>query len=112
MGRQGFLGEFEQMVLLAVLQLRTDAYGPNISEHLEERASRQVSRGSLYSTLDRLEQKGLLRWQIEPATSERGGQPKRRFEVTPAGVEALKVSRQALIELWRGLDDELGAGIE
>ena len=65
MGRQGFLGEFEQMVLLAVLQLDDQAYGPNISEELEARAGRQVSRGALYSSLDRLQQKKFLRWRIE-----------------------------------------------
>ena len=75
MGRQGFLGEFEQMVLLAVLQLDDQAYGPNISEELEARAGRQVSRGALYSSLDRLQQKKFLRWRIEGATSERGGHP-------------------------------------
>ncbi len=108
MGRQGFLGEFEQMVLLAVLQLEGQAYGPNISEELEAQAGRQVSRGALYSSLDRLQHKKFLRWRIEGATSERGGQPKRRFEVTAAGVKALRASHRALTNLWSGLDHVLG----
>ena len=110
MSRQAFLGEFEQMVLLAILQLEGRAYGPNISEVLEARAGRQVSRGALYSSLDRLQQKKALRWRIEGTTSERGGHPMRRFEVTAAGVKALRASRQALTSLWSGLDHVLGEG--
>lgn len=107
MGRQGFLGEFEQMVLLAILQLDDSAYGTAISRELESRAGRRVSRGALYSSLDRLEQKDLLRWTIEAATSERGGQPKRRFQVTELGLEALRTSREALMNLWSGLEERI-----
>lgn len=108
MGRQGTLGEFEQLALLAILQLEDEAYGPQISELLEERAGRHVSRGALYSALDRLQQKGFLAWRIEEATSERGGQPRRRFEVTSAGVAALRTWRQVIHNLTDGLDDVLG----
>lgn len=107
MPRQGSLGEFEQLVMLAVLQLGGDAFGPSVSRHLEKRVDRQVSRGALYSTFDRLERKGFLRWEVEAATSERGGHRRRRFEVTPAGVGALRAAREALLTLWRGLDDVL-----
>jgi PadR family transcriptional regulator PadR len=106
---KAFLGEFEHMVLLAVLQLKTDAYGPRISRILEERAGRDVSRGALYATLDRLEQKGFLEWEIEAATSRRQGNRQRRFTVTPAGIKALTVSREALVNLWRGIEDTLTA---
>jgi len=106
--RQATLGEFEQLVLLAILQLEDEAYGPNISEELESKAGRRVSRGALYSSLDRLEQKGLLRWKIESATSARGGYPKRRFEVTRAGVAALREYRRALTNLWAGLEEVIG----
>ena len=99
------LGEFEQMVLLAVLQLKESAYAPDISHQLEKSAARRVSRGALYATLERLERKGLLRWKIEAATSDRGGHRKRLFEVTAAGVEVLRTSRSALENLWSGLDD-------
>jgi PadR family transcriptional regulator len=111
MGRtNNFLGEFEQMVLLAILQLTDAAFGTAISQQLEERAGRRVSRGALYSSLDRLEQKGYLRWEIAPATSERGGQPKRCFEVTHQGLEALRASHAAWVSLTDGLDDVLNRG--
>jgi DNA-binding PadR family transcriptional regulator len=98
-------GELEQMVLLAALQLRESAYAPDIGRELEKSASRRVSRGALYATLDRLEHKGFLRWEIEAATSERGGHRKRLFSVTATGLEVLKASRVALENLWNGLDD-------
>ena len=110
MGHHGFIGEFEQMVLLAILQLEDAAYGPGISEELERRAGRRVSRGALYSVLDRLEKKGYLRWEIGGSSSERGGHPKRRFEVSREGIAALRASREALINLWSGLDSVLGRG--
>ena len=106
MGRQGFLGEFEQMVLLAILRLGAEATGPGIGGELEARAGRRVSRGALYSSLDRLERKGLLRWKAG-ATSERGGQPVRNFELTEPGLESLRTSMQALLNLSSGLESTL-----
>lgn len=106
--KHGIPGEFEQLVLLAILQLNSEAYGPSISERLEEKAGRRVSRGALYSSLDRLQQKGLIRWEIEAATSTRGGHPKRLFEVTPAGVKAMKTARSAFERLSAGLEKVLG----
>lgn len=103
-----FLGEFEQMVLLAILQLGDSAFGPGISAELEERAGRKVSRGALYATLERLERKGLLRWEVEAATSERGGNRRRRFQVTPEGVRAMAAAREAWVNLMDGLDSVLG----
>ena len=102
-----FLGEFEQMVLLAILQLGDAAFGPGISEELETRAGRQVSRGALYATLERLERKNLLRWEIEAATSERGGNRRRRFQVTREGIEAMATAREAWVNLMDGLDSVL-----
>ena len=66
-----YLGEFEQQVLLVVLRLKDDAFGPDISRELEERAGRRVSRGALYTTFDRLEDKGLIRWRTVPGTQAR-----------------------------------------
>ncbi|UCG87549.1 MAG: PadR family transcriptional regulator [Gemmatimonadota bacterium] len=106
--RQGTIGEFEQLVLLAILRLKEEAYGPNISEELERKAGRRVSRGALYSSLDRLQQKGLLQWQIEATSSDRGGHPRRRFEVTRTGIAALREYRKALTRLWAGLEEVLG----
>ncbi|HSR53257.1 MAG TPA: PadR family transcriptional regulator [Acidobacteriota bacterium] len=104
MTRKNSLGEFEQMVMLAVLQLDEEAFGPGISRLLEERAGRGVSRGALYSSLDRLERKGFLTWSIASPTSERGGYRKRLFSVTEAGLEALREARQAMDALYQGLD--------
>jgi DNA-binding PadR family transcriptional regulator len=105
-----YLGEFEQLVLLAVLQRQGEAHAPAISRELEGSAGRKVSRGALYATLDRLESKGLLRWQVGAATSERGGHRKRRFEVTEEGVEVLRESRATLEGMWRGLDEVFARG--
>ena len=102
-----YLGEFEQLVLLAILQLRDDAYAPNISRVLEAKAGRGGSRGALYATLDRLERKRFVEWKIEAATSRRRGNRRRLFTVTPRGVEAAAVSREALLRLWKGLGSML-----
>ncbi len=103
-----FLGEFEQMVLLSVLQLEEEAFAIAIRRHLERCAGRRVSRGALYRTLDRLEEKGYLRWKVAPPSPERGGHPKRCFEATPQALQALRASRQALFKLWEGLEARLG----
>jgi PadR family transcriptional regulator PadR len=99
-----YLGEFEQLLLLAVLRLDADAYGLDIARELEARAGRSVSRGALYTSLDRLEDKGLLRWKTAVGTDARGGLPRRLYTVTPAGVAALRASRETLRRMWRGLD--------
>lgn len=101
-------GEFEQMVLLAVLRLRGGAYALAIIRELDAEARRRVSRGALYKTLERLEGKGYLAWSTEIATPERGGHPRRLFTVTPEGVAVLRNSRDALFRLWDGLDPILG----
>jgi len=98
------IGEFEQMVLLATLRLGEEAYAPGVGSLLEEVTKRRVSRGALYATLERLESKGLLRWRLDGATPERGGHRRRCFEVTPAGVDALRATRSALTALWQGLE--------
>ena len=103
-----FPGEFEQMVLLAVLQVGEDGYALAVRREIQEKAQRPVSRGALYRTLDRLEGKGFLAWDLEEESPERGGHPRRRFRVTEAGVAALRTSRQALSNLWDGLESVLG----
>jgi PadR family transcriptional regulator PadR len=99
-----YLGEFEQLVMLAVLQLGAEARAIDIRRELEEHANRRTARGALYATLERLGGKGLLEWEVEESTPPRGGLPRRRFSVTKAGVEALRTSRQAVANLSRGLD--------
>lgn len=108
MGGREYVGEFEQMVLLAVLRLKEGAYALAIIRELDRQAGRGVSRGALYKTLDRLQRKGYVTWSTEDATPERGGHPRRLFTVTRYGVEALRTSREALFKLWDGLDPVLG----
>jgi DNA-binding PadR family transcriptional regulator len=110
MGVRTGLGEFEQLVLLAVLQLKDRAYGPEIAGLLEDAANRDVSRGALYSSLERLERKGFLHWKIDPSGKTVKGNVMRRFSVTPRGVQALRVYREALLTLWSGLEDTLAPG--
>jgi DNA-binding PadR family transcriptional regulator len=103
------LGEFEQVVLLAVLRLgEKAAYAVAIRGEIEQRTGRAVSRGSVYITLDRLETKGYLRSRLGDPTPERGGRAKRFYAATPRAVAALRDSRHALLALWRGLDGVLG----
>ncbi len=108
MTERSFPGELEQMVLLAVARLGEAAYALEIIRELDRRAAREVSRGSLYKTLDRMETKGLVRWETASPTPSRGGHTRRRFEVTPEGVDALRLSRDALRNLWDGLDPLFG----
>ena len=102
------LGEFEQLVLLAVLQLGEEAHAAQLREHIEEVAERRVTRGALYATLDRLTAKGFLDWEVEDSTPERGGIPRRRFRVTGPGLGSLRRSWAALRSLAQGLDGVLG----
>jgi len=101
------LGEFEQLALLAVMRLRSDAYGARIQEELDATAGREASISAIYITLTRLEKKGLVRsWMGEP-TEERGGKARRYFAVEPAGVAALNEARDRLQAMWGGLESEL-----
>lgn len=108
MASRRFLGEFEQMLLLAILQADSSANAFGIRRELEERAGRTVSKGAFYTTLDRLEEKGFLTWTAEAVDGRRGGLPQRCFQVTPEGVAELRRSRRALLNLWHGLDEVLG----
>ncbi len=101
------LGEFGQLVLLAILHLDGAAYAPGIRTAIEQAGSRRVSRGALYSTLDRLETKRYLRWRPE-SNPTRTGAPRREFEVTPAGLTALRRSLAAVHALTVGLERKLG----
>jgi PadR family transcriptional regulator PadR len=101
------LGEFEQVVLLAVLRLEDEAYAVSIRNEILRCTGRDVSRGSIYITLDRLETKGYLKSRLGDPTPERGGRAKRYYVLRPRAVEALKESRRQLAALWRGLDAKL-----
>ena len=102
-----YLGEFEHLMLLAILRLGADAYAPAILEELAQRTGRTPSPGSMYVTLDRLEEKGFLRSRLADADGDRGGRPRRYVSVTAHGVRELRASRTALLELWRGLEGVL-----
>ncbi len=104
------LGEFEQLVLLAILQLGPDAYGVGIGRKLEDEIGRIVSRGALYTTLDRLEDKGLVRWKLAPGSTERARLPRRIYTLTALGLTSIRAAHAALRRMAHGLDDILHAG--
>jgi len=95
------------MVLLAVLRLGDDAYAVTVREEILARTGRDVTRGSIYITLDRLEAKGFLKSRLGEPTAERGGRAKRYYTLRPVAIEALKESRRALVALWRGFEARL-----
>src|SRR2546425_8350380 len=101
------LGEFEHVVLLAVLRLGDEAYAVSIRDEILRCTGRDVSRGSVYITLDRLETKGYLRSRLADPTPERGGRAKRFYALRPRAIEALRECRRQLIALWRGLETTL-----
>ena len=104
MGRREYLGEFEQIVLLAILRLADEAYGVPIRLEIERRTGRTLTVGALYRTLDRLQDKGYVSSAFSDPTPERGGRSKRYFTVGPAGLQALRASREALTAMWEGLE--------
>jgi DNA-binding PadR family transcriptional regulator len=98
------LGEFEQIVLLAILRLDKDAYGVSIRAEIAACTGREPAPGALYTTLDRMEEKGIVRSWLGEATPQRGGRAKRYFDVTKAGLAALKSAQQAYQNLMQGLN--------
>jgi DNA-binding PadR family transcriptional regulator len=104
------LGEFEQMVLLAIVHLGEGVYGVPIADEIERRTGRTVSPAAVYVTLRRLEQKGLLSSTMSDPTPERGGKARRCVTVTADGLESLRTSRQVLDRMWKGLDPGLRTG--
>ena len=102
-----YLGEFEQIVLLAILRLGTDAYAIPVREEIERRTGRVVARGALYTALERLESKGCLRSRMSEPLPERGGRSRRYYTVSASGLAALRVSRAALLALWNGVESQL-----
>jgi PadR family transcriptional regulator PadR len=102
------LGELEQLVLLAILQLKNNAYGLNVIKEMRERAGRGVSRGALYAVFDRLEGKGVVVSRFGDPIPGRGGKPRRYMSVTPEGVAALQEARSA----WHSLSEGLGEILE
>jgi PadR family transcriptional regulator, regulatory protein PadR len=111
MAERDYLGEFELMVMLAVMFLDDEAYGVPVSRELERYRKRDVSLSSVYGALERLEGKGLVSSRLGEATQERGGRAKRYFQVTKAGLQAVRRTRRTLMTLWRRLPELEGEGI-
>jgi len=103
MGRGDYLGEFEHIVLLALLRLGDGAYGVTVRAEIERRIDRQVSIGAVYATLDRMEAKGLVKSHVGESTAERGGRAKRHFQITKRGVMAVNRTQEALRNMSQGL---------
>ena len=103
MPRGDYLGEFEQMVLLAVARLKGEAYGMAILEELQQRTGVEAAVASVYAALDRMGRRGYVRSEVGPSTPERGGRAKRFFHLEAEGAEALFRARSALDALWEGL---------
>jgi PadR family transcriptional regulator PadR len=99
-----YLGELEHLLLLAILQLDEAAYTVPIRRLLADKAQRRVTRGALYTSLDRLEGKGLVTSRLGEPVATRGGRPRRYFTVTPRGLLALRSARSALANLSHGLE--------
>jgi len=107
--KEKYLGEFEQFLLLSTLKLGDNAYGSTIRQLLADIIQRDVTIGALYTTLDRLEKKGLLESKTGEVTPERGGRAKKYFKVTAKGEYALKRSKQALTSMWENVTINLEA---
>lgn len=101
------LGEFEQLVLLALVRLESDAYGATVRREIEARAGRQVSISAVYTTLERLERKGLVRSWVGEPTAQRGGRRRKYFQLLPAGARALKLAYDAFTSMSAGLERRL-----
>jgi PadR family transcriptional regulator, regulatory protein PadR len=106
MRERGYLGEFELMILLAILRLGDDVYGVPLSKELSILRGRDVSLGSVYAALDRLELKGLIVSSLGEPTPERGGRAKRYFRVTKQGLRSVRETRRVLSKLWKVLPGE------
>jgi DNA-binding PadR family transcriptional regulator len=108
MPKPNYLGEFELLVMLAVIRLGEDAYGVPISREIEQQTGRSVAFGTVYATLDRLEKKGFVHSSLGDATKERGGRAKRYFRATPAGLRTVRETKDSLTRLWKGLRELQG----
>lgn len=102
-------GEFEQLVMIALVRLGPDAYGATVRREIELRAKRELSIGAVYTTLERLEGKGFVRSRIGEPTPNRGGRRRKHFELLPLGSRSLKAALQAYAGMTAGLEQQLKA---
>ena len=105
--KQASLGDFEQLVLLGVLRLGDGAYGAAIRQEIHARSGRDVSINAVYTTLDRLETKGLLLSSIGEPTAQRGGRRRKFYTLNPAGTAAMRQAYRAFRSMTDGLDERL-----
>jgi PadR family transcriptional regulator PadR len=98
------LGEFEHIIVLALLRLEDRAYGVTVRQEIESRTHREVSIGAVYATLERLETKGYVRSHRGEPTPERGGRSKRFFRITAKGLTAVNRTQRAIQNMSEGLD--------
>ncbi len=111
MAKREFLGGFELLVLLALMRLGDEAYGVPIAQAIEESSGRDVAIGSIYITLARLEEKGLVSSALGEPTAVRGGRAKTYFQITARGLREVRLARRTLITLWQRVP-QLRGGIE
>jgi len=104
----GHLSDFELIVMLVLLRLGDEAYGVPIARDIEEQTRREVKLGSVYATLDRLEEKGYVVSALGEPTQERGGRAKRYFHVTKPGMREVRETRRMLTKLWRSVPELAG----
>jgi len=99
-----YLGEFEHIIILALLRLEDRAYGVTVRQEIQWRTQREVSIGAVYATLARLESKGYVKSHRGDPTPERGGRSKRFFRVSAKGVGAVNRTHRALLRMTEGLE--------
>lgn len=104
MGKGDFLGEFEQVVLLAVARLDGDGYGVSVRREIARRTGRDVAVGSVYTTLARLEEKGLVASEEGAPSPRRGGRARKHFRLRPEGARALEAARGMMDRMWDGVE--------
>jgi DNA-binding PadR family transcriptional regulator len=102
--RPNLLGPHEQLVLLAILHIGDDAYGMTIRREVEQRSGRELSIGSVYTTLERLQRKGYVRSHLGGPTKERGGRAKRHYQITGEGRRAIREAHELLHSMIKGLE--------
>lgn len=102
---RSYLGEFELMLLLAIIRLGEEAYGVPISREIEQHRGRNVAIGSVYAALERLESKGLVTSSLGDPTPERGGKAKRYFRITKQGLRQVRETRRVLTRMWQAIPD-------
>ena len=108
---KGYVGEFEELVLLTIAFLHEEAYGVSIKREIENRADRSISIGALHSTITRLEEKGFLKSHLGGSIPERGGRRKKFFELTVAGKSALHEIKSLRDDLWKSKTVKLSLGV-